>query len=221
MKNFALLSVAIFSMTSSAFAYDFIAKIETYLDNTTNKTIQFSSHDIDKKTNTAQYYDYALSKKFTVSLDDVSKSTTKKLKGVKAGELAVLESVTADGVTRARRACLVFHVFENAKAEIACRTVKEDYRIGYQMPSRFGYLIHDLDILGAEVESLDGFKKGQKAILQIDTDSIKAGKTVKIWAVLRSGEAIVQKAGLHFLDTSSIINKMDIEVVELKYLNLK
>jgi hypothetical protein len=194
--------------------------VDKYLDVKNQSVIEIGSNEIEDDGRTASYYDYRDSKRKTIDMNDVSKSTREEIAGVKAGEAALVTTLVANSKTETvSRYCEVFYVFENKQAYVGCKSTKADYIPGYQFPERFDFIINNVENITAEVAALDSFSKGETAELRIDTENAKAGRNVKILAIFANGEALVQKIGFNQLDTAGIVYKRSVDRVQLSDLN--
>lgn len=220
MKTTLLMTLVTLSLTSQVHAKSFFGTVDKYIINKTNEVIEIGSNEIEDDGKTASYYNYRESKRKTIDMSEVSKSTREEIAGVKAGETILVTTGVARSKTETiSRFCAVFNVFENGKAQVGCRTYKEDYVPGYAIPNRMDFIINHVSLVTAEVESLDGFNKGETAELRINTENAKAGRNVRILAIFANGEALVQKVGFGILDTSSIVYKSGIDRIQLSDLN--
>lgn len=220
MKTTLLLTLITTTMFSVAEAKPFFGRIEKYIEVKTGKVIEIGSNDIEAD-GTASFYDYATSTKRTINISELSKSTREEIAGVKAGEriLATTYAANSNTITTSRY-CEVFYVFENKMAYVGCKASEVDIIPGYALPERFDFILSNVEQVTAEVDSLDGFSRGETAELRIDAKTAKAGKNMKILAIFTNGEALVQKAGFNVLDTSGVLNKLGaVERIQLSDLN--
>lgn len=204
----ATLLFATFSQSSRA---ELFGRIEYYLHVPSLQIVE--PYNFNDDTKTAVYYDYAEGKKKTVNISELSKATKETINGVKQGSIVLLDK-------EGHKFCETFYVFENGSAYIGCQTDGVHITIGMNRPLQQFY-IAPTEILTPEVKSLDGFTKKEKVILTRASGNIKAGSLVRIEAILANGEALVQKVGLNYLDTSSLRLKWNIERVQLSDLEKK
>lgn len=220
MKKALLLSVMTITFLSQAHAKPFFGTVDKYIEVANGNVIEIASNEIED--GVAEFYDYGTRQRRTINMSEVSKSTREEIAGVQAGE-AILVTTRLDNVRNVRnqtvnRYCQVFYVFENKQAYVGCKSSEADRIPGYQLPERFDYIVN-VEHVTAEVESLDGFKKGESVELNIETRNIKAQRKVRILAIFANGEALVQKDGFSRLDTSGILHKSGIERVNLSDLS--
>lgn len=217
MNKALLLSVMTLAFTLEAQAKPLIGRIDKYIEIKNGNVIEIATNEIED--GSATFYDYGIRKKRTIDMSEVSKATREEIAGVKAGEMILVET-RLDNVRNVRnqtvsRYCEVFYLFENKQAYAGCKSSEADRIPGYQLPARFDFIINNVENVTAEVESLDGFTKGETAELSIETRTIKAGKNVRILAIFANGEALVQKDGFSRLDTSGILHKSGVERINL------
>lgn len=207
------------SLSSVVQAKAFFGTIDKYLVVKTAQVIEVGSNDVED--GVATYYDYRTSKRKTIDLSELSKSTREEIAGVKAGERVLARTYVANSKTETVvRFCEVFYLFENKQAYIGCKATEADRINGYELPNRFDFIINNVEQVIAEVETLDGFKTNEIAELRVDTENLKAGKNVRVLAIFTNGEALIQKAGFSVLDTSGVLNKLGaVEKIKLTDLN--
>lgn len=220
MKTSLLLTLMTVSLLSVAEAKPIFGRMERYLEVKTGKVIEIGSNSIEDD-GTASFYDYATGTKRTINISELSKSTREEIAGVKAGERILVTTYAANSNTvTTGRYCEVFHVFENKMAYVGCKTSEVDIIPGYALPERFDFLINNVEQVTAQVDSLDGFSRGETAELRIDSKTAKAGRNMKILAIFTNGEVLVQKAGFNILDTSGVLHKLGaVERIQLSDLN--
>lgn len=164
---------------------------------------------------TAKFYDYRESKRKSIEMDKVSKATREEIAGVKAGEIALVTTYVGTSKTKTTsRYCEVFYVFENKQASVGCSTSIEDANKRGEIPRRLDFIINDVENITAEVESIDGIKKGDFVELRVDAKFAKANRKVRVLALMANGEALVQKIGFGLIDTSSIVYKGEVDRVQ-------
>ncbi|MFA6235923.1 MAG: hypothetical protein WC635_01245 [Bacteriovorax sp.] len=219
MKTALLLSTLSLFLSSTAYSKGIIGTVDKYLVVKTGQVIEVGSTEIDD--GIATYYDYSVSKRKKIEVSELSKSTRKEIAGVKAGESILARTYLGNSRTETIiRICEVFYLFENQQAYVGCKSTEADRVPGYQLPNRFDFIINNVENVTAEAASLEGFEKGENAELTIDTESIKAGRTVRILVIYTNGEALVQKAGFNILDSSGILNKLGaVEKIQLSSLS--
>lgn len=203
-KTLAISALALISVQSQA---ALISPIYKYIL-TNGKVVELMGENQSK--GTAYYFDYALSKRVEVNLEDASRETKKRINGVKAGEFVA--ATTDQGET----ICTTYNVFENGMAYLGCRTGK---KVSHNGPTRHqvgGYTAKTENLL-AELNEVDGFKKGETAELLKQVDNMKVGKKVKIKAIFSNGLVLVESANpLAKLDTSSTLLKTNVIVVSTR-----
>lgn len=219
MKKTLLLTLMTVSFISSVQAKSFFGTTDYYIVEKTQEVIAIGSNSISDN-GVAEYYDYKESKRKTIDISEVSKSTKKEIAGVKAGEVILLTTGVANspGETISRY-CQVFNLFENSMAFVGCKTYEEDNKEGVIVATRLDFVVGNVNSVVAEVESLDGIKKGETVELAVNTKNAKAGRNVKVLAIFANGEALVQKVGLSFLDTSGIVYQAVVDRVQLSDLS--
>lgn len=210
--TFALL----FSAFQMSYGREWVSKLNKFIHKDSNQIIELGGWDLSEDGKTNVFFNYETGKRETILMADYVPATQNEIANVRAGEVIIAKTYVAHSKTEViERVCQVFYLFENKKAYVGCKSYENDNLAGYNTPARFDFIINNVEDVVAEVVELDGFKKGELAELQVDTDSIKNGKTVRVLAVMANGEAIVQKMGFSILDTSSIVYKGGIERVRL------
>ncbi len=207
MKTALLLSLMAVSLMTTANAKGFFGTVDKYIIARTGQVIEVGSNDIDN--GVAEYFDYRESKRKTINMSELSKSTREEIAGVKAGETILLTTGVAnstDGSTISRY-CTVFYVFENKMSHVGCKTYAEDNIAGQIAANRLDFIVGNVESVIAEVASLEGFKTNEAVELAVNTKYSKAGREVKILAIFANGEVLVQKTGFNVLDTGSIVTK--------------
>ncbi len=216
-KSFATaLSILILTSAVNVEAKSWIGTVSKYIINDNNRIIEIASNEIEDDGLTATYYDYVARKRLTINMSEVSKSTRDSINDVSAGEMILVTTGTArnNGETVSRY-CDVFHVFENKRAYVGCKTYEIDNINGYARPNRLDFIVNNVENVVAEVSKVDELEKGSVATLRVDTKNAKAGQNVRILALFTNGEALVQKLGFNVLDTSSIVYKSKIDRVNV------
>lgn len=219
MKKTLLLTLMTVSFISSVQAKSLFGTIDSYIIEKTNQVIQVASNEISDD-GVVSYFDYKEGKRKTINRSEISKSTLKEIAGVKIGEVILLNTGVANSATETiTRYCQVFNVFENSMAYVGCKTYAEDNKAGVIKATRLDFIVNNVESVVAEVSSSEGIKKGEIAELRINTKSAKAGRNVKVLAIFANGEALVQKVGFSFLDTSSIVYQSSVDRVQLSDLS--
>ena len=170
---------------------------------------------IDTDTQTARYYSYRSNQWKEVSLADLSKAVYARLDGVKERDM-VLASVRSDDL----QPCEVWNVFENSLVELGCQNGRISDNIGVDRPELSSYIKTTQQVV-KEVTQRDGFQKKDKVRLMKDQGDLKKGDLVRIEHIFENGEAMIQKMGLNLIDTSGLLMKDKVEVVDLKDLAAK
>lgn len=220
MKRSLTLAFILSALCSTVSAGSFFGRVDKYMIKDSGMIIEVATNEISDDGLTAKYYNYKERKFKTIELAELSKSTQEEIAGVRSGEMVLVQTYAGASRTETiSRFCEVFYVFENKKAFVGCKTYAADQIPGYATPSRLDFIVNNVESIVAEVESLEGIKKGDVAELRIDTKSAKAGRQVRVLAIFANGEALVQKTGLGILDTSSIVYKGNIDRVSLTDLN--
>lgn len=202
MKKFILAALLVTAFSQSSRA-DIISKNYYYFHTPSHKMID--PYNFNDDTKTAEYFDYQDGRRKTVNISDLSKETKKPINGVKAGHLALIDK---DG----HKFCEAFNVFENGIAYVGCQTNETSGQRSY-------YVLTEQ--LTGEVKKADGFKKKNIVTLLKNTGKINAGSKVRIEALFPNGEALIQKVGVDFIDTSSLRLKFNIERVQINDLEKK
>ncbi len=216
MKKTVLFTLMTISFMSQVHAKSLFGTVDKYLDVKNQSVVEIGSNEISDDGRTASYYDYRDSKRKTIDMNDVSKSTREEIAGVKAGEAILVTTLAANSKTETvSRYCEVFYVFENKEAYVGCKSTQADYIPGYQFPERFDFVINNVENVTAEVATLDGFSKGDTAELGINTENAKAGRSIRILAIFANGEALIQKTGFSQFDTSGLVYKRGVDRVKL------
>ncbi len=215
MKKTLLLSLMTISFMSQVQAKAFFGRVEKYIIPATGQIIEIASNEIEDDGQTAEFYDYRDGKRKNIDMSTVSKSTREEIAGVKAGEAILVTTQAGNDKTKTvSRYCAVFYVFENKQAFVGCNTTVEADRIpGYALPTRMDFIVNNVENVIAQVEEHDGVKKGDIMELRINTANAKAGRNMRVLAVFANGEVLVEKAGLGFLDTNSIVYRGGVDRV--------
>lgn len=210
----ALAALTLFSANS--YANPFFSKIVPYVNIKTGEVIELSDFDIDQGNGSATYFSYKEGRKIKIALNEISKQTKSEIAGVKAGEMILIQT------TNSLKPCAVWNVFENGMARIGCQSGKIIERIGVDRPQILSYTLLAIDQPGviAEVESLNGVNKFDRGSLTVDAGVLKAGTKIRVEAIFANGEAMVQKMGINFLDTSGLLMKYNVEKINLSDLKL-
>lgn len=219
MKNILSISLLTLCLTTTAQAKSFFGTVDKYINIHTNQIIEVASNEIED--GVASYFDYSDNKRKTINISELSKATREEISDVRAGEAILAKTFVANSKEETViRFCQVFYLFENKSAYVGCKTTEKDNIPGYQTPARFDFIISNIESVTPQVSSLDGFETKETCELKVETKTIEAGKRVKILAIFANGEALIQKVGLNFLDTSGILNKLgSVERVKLSDLN--
>lgn len=204
MKKFFLAALIIGTFSQSSRA-DIISKNYYYLHTPTDKIIE--PYNFNDETKTAVYFDYEDGKRKTVNTSDLSKETSKSINGVKRGSLVLISMDE-------HKFCETFRVFENGEAYIGCPTSEIKEQLGVNRPKETRYVVNT-EILTGEVKAIESHKKKSIVTLLKASGKIRAGSKVRIEALFPNGEALVQKVGVNFLDTSSLRLKFNIERVQI------
>jgi len=213
----ALLAMALMTLSiQNLEAREIISKLRKYIHKDTNQIIELGGWDLSEDGKTNKYYNYNTRKQETILMEDYVIQTFDEIADVRAGEMIIAKTLVGNSKTETiDRLCEVYYLFENKKAYVGCKSYEQDTIPGYQRPSRFDFIINNVENIVAEVNEIDGMKKGDVAEILVDAGSIKNGKIVRILAVMANGEALVQKMGFSVLDTNSIIYKGGVERVKL------
>lgn len=215
MKAFLAMALLTFTVQNLE-AREVISKVRKYIHKDTNQIIELGGWDLSEDGKTNKYYNYNTRKQETISMEDYIIQTFEEIADVRAGEMIIAKTLVGNSKTETiDRLCEVYYLFENKKAYVGCKSYEQDSIPGYQRPSRFDFIINNVENIVAEVSEIDGMKKGDLAEILVDAGSIKNGKTVRILAVMANGEALVQKMGFSVLDSNSIIYKSGVERVKL------
>lgn len=218
MKKTLLLSLMTVSLMTTAQSKGLIGVIDTYIIEKSGQVIDVASNEISEN-GMAKYYDYKTNKRKTIDLSELSKSTKKEIAGVKAGEYILLTTKVANSSELISRYCEVYNVFENSMAEVGCKTYAQDNEKKILETIRLDYIVKNVRSVIAEVESLNGVKKGEAMELRVDTPSAKVGRNVRVLVIFANGEALVQKIGFGLLDSSSILYKTSVDRVRVSDLS--
>lgn len=182
-----------------------------YIHNTTHERIDIMK--IDPETQMGKYYDHASYKYKTVSMTELTRQTHGNIKGFKAGNM-----VLANLEGNVYQPCEMWYLFENSVAHIGCQSGKITKNIGVDRPQVLTYALH-LDHMINEVASLEGYAKKDKVRLMKDAGDLKKGDLVRIEHIFANGFVMIQKMGANLLDTSGLLMKSRVQVVELKDLS--
>ncbi len=213
----SLLAIALISLSfQNLEAREIVSKIRKYIHKDSNQIIELGGWDLSEDGKTNKYYNYNTRKQETVLMEDYVIQTFDEIANVRAGEMIIAKTLVGNSKTETiDRLCEVYYLFENKKAYVGCKSYEQDSIPGYARPSRFDFIVNNVENIIAEVSEIDGMKKGDLAEMLIDAEEIKNGKTVRILAVMANGEALVQKMGFSVLDSSSIIYKSGVVRVKL------
>jgi len=219
MKKTLLLTLMTVSFISSVQAKSLFGTLDKYIIEKTGQVIEVASNEISDN-GTAKYFDYKEGKRKTIDLSEISKSVKTEIAGVKAGEVILLTTGVANTPSESiSRYCQVFNVFANGMADVGCKTYEEDNKKGVIVATRLDFIVHDISSVVSEIESLDGIQKGEVVELRVNTKNAKAERNVKVLAIFANGEALVQKIGFNFLDTSGIVYQSSVDRVQLSDLS--
>lgn len=217
MKNGLILAILATSIFTSAEAKSLIGRIEKYIIPSTGQIIEIGTNEISDDGKTGEYFDYRDHKRKEIEMDKLSKLTNEKIAGVQIGDTILVTTTIANSrIETISRYCEVYNLFENKEAYVGCKSYEVDIIPGYSLPIRFDYIVKNVESVTPEVESLDGFTKGQTAKLKIKTENNKIGKNVKILSILSNGEVLVQSRMAGLLSNSSIIYKGEVDRVTTK-----
>lgn len=213
----ALLALILISMSfQNLEAREWVSKVRKYIHKDSNQIIELGGWDLSEDGKTNKFYNYKTGKQETILMEDYVIQTFDEIADVRAGEMIIAKTLVGNSKYETiDRICEVYYLFENKKAYVGCKTYKEDAIPGYSIPERFDFFINNVEKVVAEVNEVDGIKKGDQAELLVETKAIKSGKTIRVLAVMANGEALVQKMGFSVLDTSSIVYKGGVERVKV------
>lgn len=195
-KAFLALALCLSSLSSQAAV---INKINRYLHIPTNRVVELDN--INTQKGTATYFDYALGKRITVNLSDVSKETKTPQDGVKAGDYVF--TYTDQGA----QICKTWLVFENASAQIGCRSGQTSEMLGPTRMTLTSYIGKTKNLLLPTTEA-NGFSRGETVLLK--------DKKMKIKEIFESGYVLLISANvLTKLDTTESIIKVSSKIVHV------
>lgn len=100
-------------------------------------------------------------------------------------------------------------------ARIGCQTGEMLGNIGVDRPAVGQYNLNHVSNITPEVKELQGFSKKDFTVMAVKKGKIKEGAKIRIEAIFANGEAMVQKMGIGYLDSSSVLMKLNIERVHL------
>ena len=217
MKKFFMLSVlSTVVLVQAVSAREWVSKVRKYIHKDNSQIIELGGWDLSEDGKTNKFFNYKTGKREVVLMEDYVIETYNEIAGVKAGEYLLVDTLLGNSKTETiNRFCQVYNLFENKKAYVGCRSYEADRIPGYGLPQRFDFIINNVENTVAEVESVDGIKKGTVAELAVETETIKLGKNVRVLAVFANGEALVEKVGFGYLDTSTVIYKGNVEKVKV------
>lgn len=211
MKSLTLVA-ALFTILTLEAKAEIFSTHYYYLHNETNRKLDFVK--IDQETQTGRYFDYKDGKYKTVSMTEVTKETHGEIDGVRKGNMVLVKFQD-----QKLRPCEVWYLFENSMAHVGCQTGKMKVNVGVDRPELATYASH-IDHIVREVNSLDGFAKSDKVRLMADVGDLKKGDLVRIEHIFQNGSAMIQKMGANLLDTSGLLMKYRVQIVDLKDLTL-
>jgi hypothetical protein len=219
MKATLAIALTVLTITTAVQAKGIIGTVDKYIIIKSGKIIEVASNKIDN--GVATYFDYTESRRKTIETAEISKSTRQRIAGVKIGDIILANTYARNSNSQTvTRFCEVFSVFENKEAYIGCQTLEADKIKGYTTPARLDFVVNNVETLTAQVQQLDGFKKGGNYELRVDTTIANAGVHVKILGIFVNGDVLVQKSILSVLDSDGIIAKTgDIARIKLSDLN--
>ena len=208
MKNLMLVFALALSFSATA---GFIERHYYYIHNSTFERLDLIK--IDQETQVGKYYDHQDGKYKKVSMTELSRQTHQGIRGFKPGNM-----VLARFSDNQYRACELWYIFENEVAHIGCQTGKISQNIGVNRPQVATY-VANINHLINEVSTLDGLSKKDKVRLMVDIGDLRKGDLVRIEHIFGNGSAMIQKMGANLLDTSGLLMKSRVQVVELKDLS--
>lgn len=185
-----------------------ISKRYSFIHHETHARIKLTK--IDQENQTAQYYDQNDGKIRTISLSEVSQETFEPVDGVKTGNMVLVKFEK-----NVLKPCEVWYLYTNGLAQVGCQTGKYSKPAPIARPELAEYTV-TTDAMVKEATSLEGFKKKDKVTLMADVGDLKKGDRVRIEHLFKNGTAMIQKMGLNLVDTSGLLLKYKVQVVELK-----
>jgi hypothetical protein len=201
-----LLSAFILALTFEASAGN------SYIHHATFERLEIFRIDTDNQT--GKYYDYQDEKYKTINLSDVSREASEPVDGVKDGDMVLVKFSE-----NLFRPCEVWYLYQNSLAHVGCQTGKLTEDMGVQRP-KLGTYTASTESMIKSIKSLEGFEVKDKARLMKDVGDLKKGDLVRIEHIFKNGSAMIQKMGLNLIDTSGLLLKFKVQVVELKDLSL-
>lgn len=185
----------------------------SYIHHESHMRLEISKVDQDNQT--AKYFDSDENKLKTVNLSEVSQETNEEIDGVKVKNMVLVKFSD-----HTLRPCEVWYLYSNALAHVGCQTGKNKQHGGTNRPV-LGTYTASIESMVKELPSLDGFEKKDRVRLQKNVGDLKQGDLVRIEHIFQNGSALVQKMGENLVDTSSLLMKFNVQVVELKDLSFK
>ena len=175
--RFATISVLLSFLASSAFAYEFIHNV---------RPLAFRASNVDYDLGIAVYRDPKTKKQETFELSELSPLTHKRVNGVQESEVVLLDD----------KVCQAFYVGESGRTALTCQTgITYKDKLEGQTHKTVYKFSTTTDVI-PEIPSMDCFNKKDKVILNTKIGHIEAGETVRIEAILASGEALIRRVGL-------------------------
>jgi hypothetical protein len=202
-----LLTAFVLVMASDSRA-DFISKRFSYINQETLERIEISK--INQDTQVGTYFDHEAGKYKTVNLSDVSKQVSESVSGVKENDMVLVKFDN-----NKLRPCEVWYLYQNGYAHVGCQNGKilQQSFIERADLSMYGVLAESV-VKGTK--ELDGFAQKDKVHLMKDVGDLKKGDLVRIEHIFANGYAMIQKMGTNLIDTSSLLKKSKVQVVDLK-----
>lgn len=209
MKSLVTAIILLMSVESQA---QLLSTRYSYIHHETHVRLELTKIDQDRQT--AQYYDLKEGKSKTVNLSDVSRETNEEIDGVKVNQMVLVKFAEST-----YKPCEVWYLYTNGLSHVGCQTgrIRKDQLIPRPV---VGTYTASVESMIREVNGLEGFEKKDKVRLMKDVGDLRKGDLVRIEHIFQNGSAMIQKMGANLIDTSGLLMKEKVQVVELKDLSL-
>lgn len=184
-----------------------ISKRFSYIHHGTNERIELTK--VNQETQTGKYYDQKSGKYKTVNLSEISQEIAS-VSGVKERDMVIVKFSDDSS-----RPCDVFSLYTNGQAHVGCQFYKINHRTMFES-APLSIVTVAADSVVKEVQALEGFAKKDKVRLMKDSGDLKKGDLVRIEHIFANGSAMIQKMGTNLLDSSNLLMREFVQVVELK-----
>lgn len=209
MKRIIAAVIMLMSLKSQA---QLLSTRYSYIHHETHARLELTKIDQDRQT--AQYYDLKEGKTRTVNLSDVSRETNEEIEGVRVTNMVLVRFANGQ-----LRPCEVWYLYSNGLSHVGCQSGKIRKEALIDRPIVAPYTA-SVDSMVREVNGQDGFEKKDKVRLMKDVGDLRKGDLVRIEHIFQNGSAMIQKMGANLIDTSGLLMKSRVQVVDLKDLTL-